>query len=125
MDKKNALVVFEGKNIRRTWHNNEWWFVIYDIISVLTDSVDPSDYLKKMRKRDELLNKGWGQIVTPLSINTAGGLQNLNCVNTEGAFRIIQSIPSPKAEPYHPVFIHIVTTIHKAYKRIVTAIRKV
>ena len=53
-----------------------------------------------MRRRDPELNKGWGQIATPLLIDTAGGAQKLNCANTEGIFRIIQSIPSPKAEPF-------------------------
>ncbi len=53
-----------------------------------------------MRKRDESLNKGWGQLVTPLKIKTEGGAQILNCINTENAFRLIQSIPSPKAEPF-------------------------
>jgi len=66
----------------------------------LTDSVNTSDYIKKMRNRDKELAKGWGQIVTPLSIETSGGNQKLNCANTEGLFRIIQSIPSPKAEPF-------------------------
>ncbi len=100
MDKDKALVVFEGKRIRRTWHNEQWYFVALDIISVLTDSANPTDYLKKLRKRDEALNEGWGQIVTPLRIETKGGTQNLNCVNTKNAFRLIQSIPSPKAEPF-------------------------
>ena len=94
------LVVFRDKKIRRTLHNNEWWFVVMDIVEALTDSINPTDYIKKMRSRDEELSKGWGQIVTPLSIETAGGRQNLNCANTEGIFRIIQSIPSPKAEPF-------------------------
>lgn len=53
-----------------------------------------------MRRRDIELAKGWGQIATPLSVQTAGGIQKLNCANTEGIFRIIQSIPSPKAEPF-------------------------
>ena len=53
-----------------------------------------------MRKRDNELSKGWGQIVTPLSVQTSGGDQNLNCANTEGIFRVIQSVPSPKAEPF-------------------------
>jgi DNA-damage-inducible protein D len=66
----------------------------------LTDSQNPSDYLKKVKIRDLPLRKGWGQIVTPLRIDTPGGPQNLNCVNTENAFRLIQSIPSPKAEPF-------------------------
>lgn len=94
------LAVFKGRKIRRTLHNNEWWFVIADVISALTDSVDPSGYIKDMRRRDEELSKGWGQIATPLSIQTEGGPQKINCANTEGIFRIIQSIPSPKAEPF-------------------------
>lgn len=53
-----------------------------------------------MRSRDEELSKGWGQLVTPLSVDTEGGIQKINCANTEGVFRIIQSIPSPKAEPF-------------------------
>lgn len=94
------LALFKGKKIRKTFHLNEWWFVIQDVVRVLTDSIDASDYIKKMRKRDEELSKGWGQFVTPLPVQTEGGLQQLNCANTEGIFRIIQSIPSPKAEPF-------------------------
>jgi prophage antirepressor-like protein len=97
---EDKMVVFKGKNIRRTLHKNEWWFALTDVISVLTDTPNASDYLKKMKKRDESLNEGWGQIVTPLSIETEGGKQKINCANTEGIFRIIQSIPSPKAEPF-------------------------
>lgn len=100
MDEKNALVVFQGKSLRRAWFNDEWWFVVTDIVSALTDSKDPSGYLKDMRRRDEGFAKGWGQIATLLSIDTPGGKQNLNCVSTKGAFRLIQSIPSPKAEPF-------------------------
>jgi DNA-damage-inducible protein D len=98
MDK--SLAIFQGKYIRRTWHNEEWWFVIVDIIAALTGSTNPKRYLKDMRRRDEQIAKGWVQIATPLQINTAGGKQKLNCANTEGAFRIIQSIPSKKAEPF-------------------------
>ncbi len=97
---ESKLAVFKGKKIRRTLHNNEWWFVVSDVVEVLTDSPNAADYIKKMRSRDEELGEGWGQIVTPLSIETAGGPQKLNCANTEGIFRIIQSIPSPKAEPF-------------------------
>jgi DNA-damage-inducible protein D len=99
-NKENALVVFQGENVRRTWYDDQWWFVVVDLVKVLTDSVNPSDYLKKVRIRDEELNKGWGQIVTPLSIETTGGMQKLNCSNLERSFRIIQSIPSKKAEPF-------------------------
>ncbi|MEA3362480.1 MAG: Bro-N domain-containing protein [Thermodesulfobacteriota bacterium] len=94
------LAIFKGKEIRRTLHNDAWWFVITDVISALTDSVNPAGYIKDMRRRDKELAKGWGQIATPLSIETSGGKQKLNCANTEGIFRIIQSIPSPRAEPF-------------------------
>ena len=99
-EQQNKLVVFQEKEIRRTWHNDEWWFVVEDIVQVLTDSKDVKQYIRRMRKRDEALSKGWVQIVLPLSIDTAGGKQKVNCSNTEGLFRIIQSITSPKAEPF-------------------------
>ena len=86
--------------VRKTIHNNEWWFVVNDVVEALTDTVNAKDYIKKVRSRDSELSKGWGQIVTPLSIDTSGGKQKVNCANTEGIFRIIQSIPSPKAEPF-------------------------
>lgn len=97
---KNELAVFEGKQVRKTWHNEEWWFAVEDIVFALTDSKDPKQYISKMRQRDEILSKGWVQIVHTLAIDTKGGKQAVNCVNTEGAFRIIQSIPSIKAEPF-------------------------
>lgn len=91
---------FRKKKFVALFIKNEWWFVIVDVIAALTDSVQPNGYIKDMRKRDPELSKGWGQIATPLSVETKGGKQKLNCANTEGIFRIIQSIPSPKAEPY-------------------------
>jgi len=99
-DSDKSLAVFEGKKIRRIWHENEWWFVLEDIVAALTDSSDPKQYINKMRQRDEPLAQGWVQIVHTLPIPTVGGAQNMNCVNTKGAFRIIQSVPSPKAEPF-------------------------
>ncbi len=100
LNPEHRIALFQKKEIRRTLHNNEWWFVIADVIVALTDSIDPQGYLKDMRRRDPELSKGGGQIATPLPIQTAGGLQKLNCANTEGLFRLIQSIPSPKAEPF-------------------------
>ncbi|MBU1006490.1 MAG: Bro-N domain-containing protein [Candidatus Omnitrophica bacterium] len=94
------IAIFRKREIRKTIHNNEWWFVVNDVVSALIDSPNVQDYIKKMRKRDDELSKGWGQIVTPLLVKTSGGAQKLNCANTEGIFRIIQSIPSPKAEPF-------------------------
>jgi DNA-damage-inducible protein D len=96
----NYLAVFQESTIRRTWHKEEWWFVIVDVVAVLSDSVQPDGYIKDMRRRDKELAKGWGQIATPLRVETEGGVQRINCANTEGLFRLIQSIPSPKAEPF-------------------------
>lgn len=101
MENKNKkLIVFKNRKIRRTWNDGEWYYVLVDIIFALTDSKDPKGYLKDMRKRDTQINKGWGQIATPLLIETIGGNQKLNCSNKQGIFRIIQSIPSKKAEPF-------------------------
>lgn len=100
MNEEKSIVIFQNKKIRRTWFNDEWWFVAVDIIEALTDSKDPANYLKDMRRRDEGFAQGWGQIATPLVIDTLGGKQKINCVSTKGAFRLIQSIPSKKAEPF-------------------------
>jgi hypothetical protein len=96
------IKLFESKQIRTVWNESDqkWYFVVADVVQVLTETPDPKDYLKKMRKRDQQLSQGWGQIVTPLSVETAGGKQKLNCANAQGLLRIIQSIPSPKAEPF-------------------------
>jgi hypothetical protein len=102
---ERRIALFQRQEIRRTIHNNEWWFVITDVVAALTDSANPQGYFKDMRKRDPQLAealKGGGQIAPPLGLefDTAGGRQMLQCWNTEGIFRLIQSIPSPKAEPF-------------------------
>jgi prophage antirepressor-like protein len=96
------IKLFESKQVRTVWNESEqkWYFVISDVVQILTDTPNPSDYIKKMRKRDEVLSQGWGQFVTPLLVATVGGKQKLNCANAQGLLRIIQSIPSPKAEPF-------------------------
>jgi len=96
------IKLFESKQIRTVWNepDQKWYFVVADVVQVLTDTPNATDYIKKMRKRDELLSQGWGQLVTPLLVDTAGGKQKLNCANAQGLLRIIQSIPSPKAEPF-------------------------
>lgn len=102
MVKKQEIKLFEEKKVRSVWDSEteEWYFVVVDVVEILTESKNPTDYIKKMKKRDPELAKGWGQIVTPLPIQTVGGKQRLNCATCEGLFRIIQSIPSPKAEPF-------------------------
>ena len=102
MTKDQAIQLFENRKIRTKWveEQEKWFFCVVDVVEALTDSKDPKDYVKKMKKRDPELSKGWGQIVTPLSIQTEGGPQRVNCAPTQGIFRIIQAIPSPKAEPF-------------------------
>ena len=97
---ETRIALFQRKEVRRTIHNNEWWFVVEDVVLALTDSADPKQYIQRMKQRNPELGKGWVQIVHALSVTTAGGPQNMLCANTEGIFRIIQSIPSPKAEPF-------------------------
>jgi len=97
---EKRIALFQRKEVRRVIHKNEWWFVVVDVVAALTDSANPTDYFNKVRQRDPELAKGYGQIVHPLLVETSGGQQKLNCANTEGIFRLIQSIPSPKAEPF-------------------------
>ncbi|MBM3260789.1 Bro-N domain-containing protein [Candidatus Kaiserbacteria bacterium] len=107
----HKLVVFQRKDIRHQLHSGEWWFVIVDVVYALTESENSAQYLKNLRKRDEELaqlmdaspvDKGGVQIDPPLALafDTPGGKQKLMTWNTEGIFRLIQSIPSKKAEPF-------------------------
>lgn len=96
------LKIFEEKQIRTVWDEvqEKWYFCVPDIISVLTDSVDVRQYIKRLRQRDPELNSVWGTICTPHQfLSTDGKRHAVNCAPMEGVFRIIQSIPSPKAEP--------------------------
>ncbi len=99
---KDLIVSFEDVPVRRVWDSKKekWFFAIVDIVAVLTESSKPAGYIKDMRRRDKELSRGWGQIATPLYMETKGGLQKVNCANVEGVLRIVQSIPSKKAEPF-------------------------
>jgi len=96
----NRIILFEDSKIRRVYFDDEWYYVIEDIVALLSESKDPKGYLKDMRRRNKTLSEGWGQIATLLPIMTMGGRQNTNCASNEGIFRIIQEIPSSKAEPF-------------------------
>ena len=100
MIETTKIAIFKGNKVRKTIHNNEWWFVVEDVVLALIDSSDPKQYIQRMKLRDPELNKGWVQIVHTLGIKTLGGKQKMLCANTEGIFRLIQSIPSSKAEPF-------------------------
>ena len=97
------IKLFQDKKIRSVWNDEEeqWYFSIVDVVEALTNSNDPKQYIKRMRSRDEALNSNWGTICTPLEmIAIDGKRRKVQTANVKGLFRIIQSIPSPKAEPF-------------------------
>lgn len=102
MSSKTSIKLFQQKQVRSLWDEREerWYFVVEDVIAILTESADPKQYIKRMRQRDESLGKGWVQFVPTLAVETAGGKQKMGCADAKGILRIIQSIPSPKAEPF-------------------------
>ncbi|MBI5065780.1 Bro-N domain-containing protein [Candidatus Woesearchaeota archaeon] len=102
MEEKNSLAVFQDKKIRKIWHNNEWYFSVIDVVEALTGSVDPKDYWYKLKKREEESSKiELSTFCRQLKLQAQDGkLRETDCANTESLFRIIQSIPSPKAEPF-------------------------
>jgi methylphosphotriester-DNA--protein-cysteine methyltransferase len=95
------MVVFKKSTIRRILHNDEWWFSVADVVQALTDSPDSGAYWRKLKQR---LKEEGSEVVTfchELKLQAPDGkMRNTDCANTEGLFRIIQSIPSPKAEPF-------------------------
>ena len=98
---ETKLVVFKKKEIRRILHNDEWWFSIVDVCAVLTESADAGAYWRKLKQR---LKEEGSEVVTfchGLKLTAPDGkLRKTDCADTETMFRIIQSIPSPKAEPF-------------------------
>lgn len=95
-----SLALFQDREIRRTWKYNKWFFAVEDVVVALTGSTDPKQYITRMKERDGSIREGWVQIVRTLKIETRGGMQKMNCADTQGILRVIQSIPSPKAEPF-------------------------
>lgn len=103
MDENNSIQLFEDRKIRTAWdeEQEEWYFSVQDVVAVLAESSDPKQYIKKMRARDPELSANWGTICTPVQMPAADGkMRKIQAANTEGLLRIIQSIPSPKAEPF-------------------------
>lgn len=103
MSEQDRIQLFENQKIRTAWdaEKEEWYFSVVDVVQVLTDSADPKQYIKKMRSRDPELGSKWGTICTPVEMIAADGKKRkIQAATVEGLFRIIQSIPSPKAEPF-------------------------
>ena len=96
MDKQNKLMPFEGKEIRKIWHDEQWYFSVIDIIEVLTESATPRKYWNTLKTREPQLSSVCGQLKLPAS---DGKKYKTDCANTEGVLRIVMSVPSPKAEP--------------------------
>ena len=100
---ENKMQLFENKNIRTVWDSEkeEWYFSVYDVVEVLTDSKDVKQYIKKMRSRDAELSSKWGTICTLVEMTALDGKKRkIQAADTKGVLRIIQSIPSPKSEPF-------------------------
>ncbi|MFA4924985.1 MAG: Bro-N domain-containing protein, partial [Ignavibacteriaceae bacterium] len=97
------IKLFESVKIRSLWNEEDqkWYFSVADVVEALTDSADVKQYVKRLRQRDEQLNSNWGTICTPLEMSAADGKKRkVQAANVEGLLRIIQSVPSPKAEPF-------------------------
>ena len=95
---ENKLVVFKGKEIRRTLYKNEWWFSVGDVVAALTDSVNVTNYIKKMRKRDTELNSYWSTNCTPLELIASDGKSARRTAPTPKVFSVSSSYPLAKAE---------------------------
>ena len=102
MSNESIIQIFEGKKVRVVWNEQEekYFFAVADIVELLTDSADVKQYIIRMRSRDAELDSVWGTICTPHQFVSSDGKKHaVNCASLEGIFRIIQSIPSKKAEP--------------------------
>lgn len=103
MPENDSIKIYGEQKIRTAWdaEREEWFFSVQDVVAALTDSVDPKQYIKKMRARDPELSGNWGTICTPVQMIAADGKKRkVQAADVEGILRIIQSIPSPKAEPF-------------------------
>lgn len=113
MTQKEALRLFEERKVRTAWDSEreEWFFSVVDVVAVLTDSANPTDYLKKMRKRDEVLNAFVGTNCPQILMTGESGRKRKTlAASPEHIFRIIQSIPSPKAEPFKRWMAQVAST---------------
>ena len=102
-DKNHKIQIFNGQKVRTVWNADEekWYFSIVDVVAVLTDSADPKQYIKKMKMRDPELKNNWGTICTLVELVSSDGKKHKEMTaDQQQLFRIIQSIPSPKAEPF-------------------------
>ena len=98
---ENKIALFEKQEIRRRWYNEEWYFSVEDVVQALTDSIDVKQYIKKLKARDMELNSNWGTICTLVEMKAKDGkIRKIRTADTKGILRIIQSIPSAKAEPF-------------------------
>ena len=110
MTKREISKLFEDRKIRTVWDDKEekWYFSIVDVVAVLTDSADPKQYIKRMKSRDEGLKANWGTICTLVPLVSEDGKKHKEMTaDTTGIFRIIQSIPSHKAEPIKQWIAHV------------------
>ena len=103
MQKENKIQLFQDQKVRTQWDDKQekWFFSVQDIVQILSESKDIKQYIKRMRRRNSELNANWGTICTPVEMIAADGkIRKIQAADTKGILRIIQSIPSPQAEPF-------------------------
>ena len=100
LEGESQINLFKKKEIRKNFHKGEWWFSVKDILEALTDTTDGTRYVGDLRKKDSGLNERYSEITSTLPFKSEGGIQNTTFTNIEGIFRLMQSVPSPKAEPF-------------------------
>lgn len=113
MTKQESLQLFSDRKVRSVFDDDQekWYFSIVDVVAVLTESADPKQYIKRIKARDPELNLNWGTICTLLRLTSADGKKRQEMTaDVQGMFRIIQSIPSPKAEPFKQWMAQLAST---------------
>jgi hypothetical protein len=97
---ESKIDLFRKKGVRKVLHDGEWWFSVKDVLEVLTDTTDGNRYSRDLRTKDDGLKQRWAEITRTLPFVSGSGKQNTTCINIEGIFRVMQSVPSTKAEPF-------------------------
>jgi prophage antirepressor-like protein len=99
-DGESKVDLFKDHEVRKVFHEGEWWFSVKDVLEALTDTPDGTRYAADLRKRDKGLDEGYSEITRTLKYGSNGGAQETKFVNIEGIFRLLQSVPSPKMDPF-------------------------
>jgi len=97
---ESQINLFKKKEVRKVFHEGEWWFAVKDVLEALTETTDGNRYARDLREKDPGLLSRWAEITRTLPFKSAGGVQDTTFINIEGVFRLMQSVPNTKAEPF-------------------------